>query len=104
MTVPHPSIVSRQDWLRQRKALLAEEKALTKVCDRVNAERRPPAHGETREDLCLRRLAGKMGLADLFAGRRQLIVYHFMFDPAWEKGCPGCTRYVNALGDLSPVG
>src|SRR5207237_10812182 len=37
----------------------------------------------------------------LFDGRRQLIVYHFMFDPAWDKGCPGCTGYVNALGDLS---
>jgi predicted dithiol-disulfide oxidoreductase (DUF899 family) len=44
---------------------------------------------------------GKQGLRGLFDGRRQLIVYHFMFDPKWEKGCPGCTRYVNALGDLS---
>jgi len=44
---------------------------------------------------------GKTSLKDLFAGRRQLVVYHFMFDPAWEKGCPGCTRYVNAIGDLS---
>ena len=42
-----------------------------------------------------------MTLLDLFEGRRQLIVYHFMFDPAWEKGCPGCTGYVDALGDLS---
>ena len=44
---------------------------------------------------------GKVTLLDLFEGRRQLIVYHFMFDPAWDKGCPGCTRLVNALGDLS---
>ena len=44
---------------------------------------------------------GKRTLSDLFEGRRQLIVYHFMFDPKWEKGCPGCTSYVDALGELS---
>jgi predicted dithiol-disulfide oxidoreductase (DUF899 family) len=44
---------------------------------------------------------GKQNLKAIFDGRRQLIVYHFMFDPAWEKGCPGCTSYVNAIGDLS---
>jgi predicted dithiol-disulfide oxidoreductase (DUF899 family) len=47
---------------------------------------------------------GKPHLRDLFAGRSQLIVYHFMFDPAWEKGCPGCTGFVDALGDLSMLG
>jgi predicted dithiol-disulfide oxidoreductase (DUF899 family) len=44
---------------------------------------------------------GKRNLNALFDGRRQLIVYHFMFDPSWDKGCPGCTGYVSALGDLS---
>jgi predicted dithiol-disulfide oxidoreductase (DUF899 family) len=44
---------------------------------------------------------GKTSLEDLFQGRRQLIVYHFMFDPSWDKGCTGCTSFVNALGDLS---
>lgn len=44
---------------------------------------------------------GKQNLRDLFEGRSQLIVYHFMFDPAWDKGCPGCTGFVDALGDLS---
>ena len=44
---------------------------------------------------------GKRNLSELFDGRQQLIVYHFMFDPEWDKGCPGCTGYVNALGDLS---
>lgn len=47
---------------------------------------------------------GKPHLRDLFDGRSQLIVYHFMFDPAWEKGCPGCTGFVDALGDLSMLG
>jgi predicted dithiol-disulfide oxidoreductase (DUF899 family) len=44
---------------------------------------------------------GKHNLKALFDGRRQLIVYHFMFDPGWDKGCPGCTSFVDALGDLS---
>ena len=47
---------------------------------------------------------GKPHLRDLFEGRSQLIVYHFMFDPAWEKGCPGCTGFVDALGDFSMLG
>jgi predicted dithiol-disulfide oxidoreductase (DUF899 family) len=46
---------------------------------------------------------GKQRLKDIFEGRRQLIVYHFMFDPAWEKGSPGCTSFANALGDLSKL-
>jgi predicted dithiol-disulfide oxidoreductase (DUF899 family) len=45
--------------------------------------------------------SGQRSLLELFAGRRQLIIYHFMFDPKWEKGCPGCTGFINALGDLS---
>ena len=44
---------------------------------------------------------GEESLLDLFQGRRQLVVYHFMFDPSWEKGCPGCTAYANTIGDLS---
>ena len=46
---------------------------------------------------------GKASLKELFGNHRQLIVYHFMFDPAWDKGCPGCTGYVDALGDLSAL-
>ncbi len=44
---------------------------------------------------------GEESLLDLFQGRRQLLIYHFMFDPSWEKGCPGCTAYANSIGDLS---
>ena len=48
--------------------------------------------------------SGKTSLVGLFENRRQLIVYHFMFGPDWEKGCPSCTHYVDSLGDLSPLG
>jgi len=101
MTIPHPPIVSREQWLAQRKKLLAHEKDLTRQRDRTNAERRRLPMVKIAKPYVFDSPKGKCGLADLFAGRRQLIVYHFMFDPAWEKGCPGCTRYVNALGDLS---
>ena len=100
-TIPHPPIVSRDQWLGERKKLLAHEKELTGQYDRVNAERRRLPMVKVGKDYVFHGPNGKMSLKDLFESRRQLVVYHFMFDPAWEKGCPGCTRYVNAIGDLS---
>src|SRR5437016_2411028 len=100
-TVPHPRIVSRDEWLAARKRLLTEEKELTKHRDRVNAERRRLPMVRIDKDYVFDGPDGKRGLRDLFDGRRQLIVYHFMFDPEWDKGCAGCTGYVDALGDLS---
>src|SRR5450432_3396727 len=100
-TTPHPRIVSQDEWLAERKKLLAEEKELTKHHDRVNAERRRLPMVKIEKDYVFDGPAGKQGLASLFEGYRQLIVYHFMFDPAWDKGCSGCTTWVDALGDLS---
>jgi len=100
-TIPHPEIVSQEEWLRERKKLLTQEKELTKHGDRVNAERRRLAMVKLEKNYVFDGPHGKKNLVDLFDGRRQLIVYHFMFDPKWEKGCMGCTGYVNALGDLS---
>jgi predicted dithiol-disulfide oxidoreductase (DUF899 family) len=100
-TTPHPVIVSQYQWLAERKKLLAHEKELTKQYDRVNAERRRLPMVKVEKDYVFDGPDGKKRLKDLFDGRRQLIVYHFMFDPKWEKGCPGCTGYVDALGDLS---
>jgi predicted dithiol-disulfide oxidoreductase (DUF899 family) len=100
-TIPHPPIVSQDEWLGERLKLLAHEKELTKEYDRVNAERRRLPMVRIEKSYSFDGPAGKRSLHDLFDGRRQLIVYHFMFDPAWEKGCPGCTGFVNRLGDLS---
>jgi predicted dithiol-disulfide oxidoreductase (DUF899 family) len=102
--VPHPEIASRAAWLAQRKELLEAEKALTRQYDRVNAQRRRLSMVKLEKLYSFEGPGGKASLLDLFAGRRQLIVYHFMFDPDWDKGCPGCTRYVNSLGDLSLLG
>jgi predicted dithiol-disulfide oxidoreductase (DUF899 family) len=99
--IPHPPIASQEEWLSARKALLTHEKELTKHRDRVNAERRRLPMVKVEKDYVFEGPDGRRSLKDLFAGRRQLIVYHFMFDPAWEKGCGGCTGYVDAIGDLS---
>jgi predicted dithiol-disulfide oxidoreductase (DUF899 family) len=98
---PHPSIASRSAWLAQRIALLEREKELTRLRDRIAAERRRLPMVPLEKDYVFEGPDGKRHLRDLFDGRSQLIVYHFMFDPAWEKGCPGCTGFVDALGDLS---
>jgi predicted dithiol-disulfide oxidoreductase (DUF899 family) len=100
-TIPRPPIVSGDQWLAERKKLLADEKELTKHYDRVNAERRRLPMVKIEKDYVFDGPNGKPSLKDLFEGRRQLIVYHFMFDPTWDKGCTGCTGLVDALGDLS---
>ncbi len=103
MTTPiaHPPIVSHLEWLAQRTQLLEREKEATRQRDRVAAERRRLPMVRIDKDYVFEGPTGKRRLVDLFEGRTQLIVYHFMFDPAWDKGCPGCTGYVDALGDLS---
>ncbi|HEY4261707.1 MAG TPA: DUF899 domain-containing protein [Schlesneria sp.] len=102
-TTPHPPIVSREQWLAKRKELLAAEKELTKHLDRVNAQRRRLPMVQLDHHYEFEGPNGKVSLLELFDGKRQLIVYHFMFDPDWDKGCPGCTGLVNAMGDLSEM-
>ncbi|MBE9178018.1 DUF899 domain-containing protein [Oculatella sp. LEGE 06141] len=97
----HPEIVDSKEWLTARKTLLEHEKEYTRHRDRLNAERRRLPMIKLEKDYTFDGSNGSAKLIDLFAGRTQLIVYHFMFDPEWEKGCMGCTGYVDALGDLS---
>jgi predicted dithiol-disulfide oxidoreductase (DUF899 family) len=103
-TTPHPPITSREAWLSARKELLAQEKELTRFRDRVNAQRRRLPMVRLEKHYEFEASQGRISLLDLFDGRRQLIVYHFMFDPEWDKGCCGCTGLVNSLGDLSMLG
>lgn len=102
--IAQPDIVSRAEWLVRRETLLAHEKELTRQRDQVNAERRRLPMVKIEKDYVFDGPEGKRSLADLFDGRRQLIVYHFMFDPKWDEGCPGCTGFVDALGDLTMLG
>ena len=100
-TTAHPPIASREQWLTERRKLLEDEKELTTHYDRANAARRRLPMVKVEKDYSFDGPNGKTSLGDLFEGRRQLIVYHFMFDPAWDKGCSGCTGFVDALGNLS---
>lgn len=86
----HP-VVSREGWLIARKALLEREKQETRLRDAVNAERLALPWIRLDKSYSFETPAGRKDLADLFAGRSQLIVYHFMLGPAWEAGCPGCS-------------
>jgi predicted dithiol-disulfide oxidoreductase (DUF899 family) len=99
--IAHPPITTREAWLAARKELLAEEKALTRQRDAVNAKRRRLPMVRLEKPYVFGTPQGDKTLLDLFDGRRQLIVYHFMFDPAWDDGCPSCSGWVDGLGDLS---
>jgi predicted dithiol-disulfide oxidoreductase (DUF899 family) len=90
-TIKNPRIVSRDEWLTARKQLLAKEKQLTHQRDAINAERRQLPWVKVEKNYVFDGPEGKQTLADLFGGRSQLIVYHFMFGPDWEEGCPSCS-------------
>lgn len=92
-----PEITTREEWLRARKQLLAAEKDLTQRRDALSTARRNLPMVEIEGPYIFEGPAGAVGLIDLFEGRRQLIVYHFMFDPAWEQGCPSCTAGTDEL-------
>ena len=92
-----PRIATREDWRAARKDLLTKEKDLTKRRDALNTERRNLPMVEVTTDYKLDGPDGQVGLLDLFEGRRQLIIYHFMFHPEWEDGCPSCTAGVDEV-------
>ncbi len=86
-----PRVVSRDEWLAARKDLLAREKELTRQRDAMSAERRRLPMVRIEKQYVFEGPDGKASLLDLFEGRRQLIVGHFMFHPEWEDGCPSCS-------------
>ena len=90
-TIDNPKIVSRDEWLAARKKLLAKEKQLTRERDALAAERRQLPWVKVEKNYVFDSPARKKVLADLFDGKSQLIVYHFMFSPDWEEGCRGCS-------------
>jgi predicted dithiol-disulfide oxidoreductase (DUF899 family) len=84
-------IVSRDEWLVARKQLLAREKELTRLHDELARQRRELPWVKIEKRYVFDGPHGKLTLADLFAGRSQLVVYHFMFGPDWQEGCPSCS-------------
>jgi predicted dithiol-disulfide oxidoreductase (DUF899 family) len=87
----HPPIVPEAEWLVARKDLLTREKDLTRLRDEVSKHRRALPWVKVDKEYLFYGQEGKETLADLFDGRRQLIVYHFMFGPGWEEGCKSCS-------------
>ena len=84
-------IVSPEEWLVARKDLLGNEKQLTRLRDKLAAERRALPWVKIDKEYVFDAPEGKVTLADLFAGRSQLVIYHFMFGPDWQEGCPSCS-------------
>lgn len=89
------AIVSRDEWLAARTALLAGEKDLTHRRDALAEKRRALPWVRVDEDYVFDGADGAVTLGDLFGGRSQLIVYHFMYGPDWEAGCPGCSFWAD---------
>ena len=85
------AIVSQKEWLTARKALLAKEKEFTKARDQLSEARRSLPWVKVEKNYVFEGPAGEETLADLFAGKSQLIVYHFMLGPGWVHGCPSCS-------------
>ena len=91
MSPENKQVVSREEWIEARRAFLAKEKEFTRQRDELNRRRRELPWVKVEENYVFGGPKGKETLADLFDGRSQLIVYHFMFGPGWEEGCPSCS-------------
>ncbi len=95
--VENHRVVSHDEWLSARTAFLAKEKALTRLRDELSRERRELPWEEVTKQYVFEGPDGRESLRQLFDGRSQLVVYHFMFDPAWEAGCPHCSRWADSF-------
>jgi predicted dithiol-disulfide oxidoreductase (DUF899 family) len=96
-----PRIVSADEWLAERKELLAAEEQAAKMLASVSERRREMPAVVVEKDYLFDGPDGRIHLLDMFEGRRQLIVQHFMFDPAWDQGCPVCSYQADNVGDLA---
>lgn len=92
-----PEIASREEWLAARRELLLREKELTRLNDALNADRRRLPMVRIDKAYTFTGPGGEAGLLEMFEGRTQLVVQHFMFDPSWEDGCSSCTAAVDEI-------
>src|SRR5436309_13724953 len=96
-----PPVVSTTEWQEARDALLAKEKEATRARDALAAERRRLPRVLIDKDYVFQGPDGEAPLVDLFEGRRQLILYHFMFGPNQDEGCDGCCMFIDQVGHLA---
>src|SRR5205085_8616154 len=85
------NVVSKEEWLAARKELLAKEKEFSRLRDELSRLRRDLPWEKVEKEYAFDGPDGKVTLTDLFNGRSQLIIYHFMFDPEWTEGCKSCS-------------
>ena len=93
-------IVSHDQWLEARTQFLIKEKQLTRLRDQLTRERRELPWEPVEKHYLFDGPRGKETLADLFAGRSQLLVYHFMFSPDWDAGCPSCSLFADSFNGI----
>jgi predicted dithiol-disulfide oxidoreductase (DUF899 family) len=98
LKIAAPRIVTRAEWLEARKKLLLQEKSYSQQGDALAVERRDLPWVRVEKDYVFEAPSGKESLADLFQGRSQLIVQHFMFGPGWKEGCPSCSFMADHVG------
>jgi predicted dithiol-disulfide oxidoreductase (DUF899 family) len=96
------NVVSPEEWLAARKDLLKKEKDLTRLSDELSAERRKLPWVKVEKNYVFDAPGGKVTLADLFAGRSQLFIQHFMFGPDWQEGCPSCSFMADHIDGALP--
>jgi predicted dithiol-disulfide oxidoreductase (DUF899 family) len=99
-TMEHPKVVTQEKWLAARKELLAKEKNLTRQRDALAEERRKLPWVKVEKNYVFETAGGKKTLAELFDGKSQLAIYHFMLGPDWEQGCPSCSLLGDHLDGL----
>ena len=93
-------VVSSEKWLAARKKLLVKEKALTRLADKLARERRALPWEAVTKEYIFEGPNGREALSQLFDGRSQLVVYHFMFGPDWDAGCPHCSRWADNFNGI----
>jgi predicted dithiol-disulfide oxidoreductase (DUF899 family) len=99
-TVQQPKVVSQEEWLAARKNLLEKEKEFTRQRDALSAQRRDLPWVPVQKEYVFEAPGGKERLSDLFGGKNQLFVYHFMFGPDWKEGCQSCSLFADHVDGL----
>jgi len=100
-TIEHPKVVSEAEWIEARKELLAKEKALTRQRDALAQERLQFPWLKVEKNYVFDTPVGKKPLADLFGGKNQLAIYHFMLGVDWEAGCPSCSLITDQMDPMA---
>src|SRR5438128_7061681 len=100
--IENRKVVSQKEWLVARKQLLIKEKKFSKLRDAMNWQRRQLPWVKVEKEYVFDGPTGKVVLADLFGGKSQLIIYHFMFGPGWKEGCAHCSFWADHYDSVNP--